>query len=216
MPPSNASMQAMRVLVLLKNPLALMAFLLMGLSMMAGFMVIPNIAGHLQQNWHVPRDHLAFLYFCGGLVSFFGMRLSGAWVDKASATIVSVVFTTTLIIAIAAGFVFYPNPIPVVVIFIVFMASMTGRTVAAQTLVSKVPLPEVRAAFMSINSAVTHIASSMGAFYSSLILVDDSSGHLLHIDIVGITAIGISLLVPPLFYLTERRLKRVHMDHHSA
>jgi len=46
--------------------LALQSYAILGLSMMAGFMIIPNIAAHLQINLGYPRDKLGLLYFCGG------------------------------------------------------------------------------------------------------------------------------------------------------
>jgi predicted MFS family arabinose efflux permease len=195
------------LLAMLRSKLALMSYAFMGVTMMAGFMIIPNIAAHLQFNIGYPRADLGFLYFCGGLCSFFSMRAVGWLVDKTSATKTILVLTAMIITAVGSGFVWYPSPLPVVVIFILFMVSMSGRMVAAQTLSSKIPRPEQRGAYMSIQSSITHFASATGAYYASLILVQDGD-KLANMPIVGITAIALSLLLPPLFWWVERNVSR--------
>lgn len=193
------------LLAMLRSKLALMSYAFMGVTMMAGFMIIPNIAAHLQFNIGYPRADLGFLYFCGGLCSFFSMRAVGWLVDKTSATKTIFVLTAMIITAVGSGFVWYPSPLPVVVIFILFMVSMSGRMVAAQTLSSKIPRPEQRGAYMSIQSSITHFASAAGAYYASLILVQDGD-KLLNMPIVGLTAIGLSLLLPVLFWSVEKAI----------
>lgn len=194
---------------LLTLPTARASYGFMALSMMAGFMIIPNISAHLQLNLHYPREHLGILYLCGGAISFFGMRAAGNFLDHNSATKASALFTGLLILAIASGFVFYPNAVPVVVVFMCFMLSMSGRNVCGQTLSSKVPDPAHRGAYMSIQSSVTHLASAVGAYLSSLILIEED-GVLHHMATVGVVAIILSLSVPFLFYYVESRLKRAY------
>lgn len=192
---------------LLRLPLARASYGFMALSMMAGFMIIPNISAHVQLNLGYPREHLGLLYLCGGAVSFFGMRAAGGYMDRHSATHASALFTGLLILTIGAGFVWYPNPVPVMAVFIGFMLAMSARNVCAQTLSSKIPEPAHRGAYLSIQSSVTHLASAVGAYLSSVILVEED-GALLHMPAVGAIAIGLSLMVPLLFHYVESRLKR--------
>lgn len=190
---------------MLRKKLAVLSYSMMAISMMSGFMIIPNIATHLQLNLHYPREQLGLLYFCGGILSFFGMRLAGSWMDRTSATLVSSVFTGLLILVLLFGFVFYPTPIPMLLLFSGFMVAMSGRSVTAQTLSSKVPAAAERAAYMSVQSAVTHFASALGAYYSSLILVEQD-GVLLGVPTLAMTAICLSLLIPFIFAYVEKRV----------
>ncbi|NBX04459.1 MAG: MFS transporter [Alphaproteobacteria bacterium] len=190
----------------LRNPTALSAFAFMGLSMMSGFMIIPNFSAHLQMNLDYPREHLGILYFCGGLISFFSMRWVGKWIDRTSATHAAVGSTALFILVTCVGFIWYPNPIPAVVIFVTFMVSMSSRSVAAQTLASKVPRPDERGSYMSLQSSVTHLSSAIGAFLSSQILTHSADNRLIGVDRLGIMAIAVSIIVPFLFYFTEKRL----------
>ncbi len=194
------------LLNMLRLPLPLISYGFMFMIMMAGFMIIPNIAAHLQMNIGFPREKLGLLYFMGGTISFFGMRASGWITDKTSSTLVICLFAIMLVIAIGTGFVWYPTPIPVILIFVMFMVAMSGRMVAAQTLCSKIPAPYERASYMSVQSAVTHLGSACGAYYSSLILVE-KNGKLLHMPVIGLTAIILSLLAPFLVFNAEKRIK---------
>lgn len=190
---------------MLQSRAAATSYAFIGLTMMAGFMIIPNIAAHLQMNLGYPREKLGLLYLFGGLVSFFGVRIAGWLVDRTSSTVTVSLFSATLIFAILTGYVFFPSPVPVMAIFILFMMSMSGRMVAAQTLSSKIPAPQERGAYMSLQSATMHFSSAFGAYYSSLVLVV-ADGTLQNVPVVGWTAIGLSLLVPLLIWQVERHM----------
>lgn len=182
------------------------------LIMMSAFMIIPNISAHVQLNLGYPREQLGVLYFFGGLLSFFGMRASGIITDKTSSTMVACLFTASFVATVSLGFVWFENQIPVVVIFVVFMVSMSGRMVAVQALSSKIPAPHERGAFTSIQSAVMHMGSAIGAYYSSRVLIEEH-GKLLHMDDIGMHAIALSLLVPVLIGVVEYRLRKQHAVH---
>lgn len=193
------------ILDCLKNPAALATFGYMSLAMMAGFMIIPNVSAHLQMNMQYPRADLGILYFCGGAVSFFSMRLVGRWVDRYEATPVALVATLLLAVVIAYGFIWYKHTMPAL-IFVGFMLAMTSRNVAGQTLSSKVPSPRERGSFMSLQSSMMHLGSALGAFLSSQLLTHTADGRLAGIENVGAVAIGISCCVPLLFSFTEARV----------
>ncbi len=199
----------LKILVsIVKSRVALATFTYMGLAMLSGFMIIPNISAHLQFNLSYPRDGLGMLYFFGGLVSFFGLRIAGKLTDKVGAGKVTISATAILIFAIFTGFVHYHNPMPVVVVFILFMLGMTSRNVCGQTVSSKVPPPQERAAFASVQSSIVHIFSAGGSFLASLMLTESAEHHLNGIENVGMLAIIIALLVPPLVIYVDRHVKR--------
>lgn len=197
--------RAAAMLQCLRSTKAQAGLAMMACSMLAGFMLIPNIAAHLQMNLGFPRENMALLYLSGGMFSLVGMRLVGKWVDRYSATRVAIAATMLLVCAMYVGFVDYPSPIPVIVIFTCFMLAMSGRNVAAQSLSTRIAAPHERAGYMSVQSSVTHLAMAVGASVSSLILVE-KDGQLLGVSTLGIMAILISSGVPFLFAFVERRL----------
>jgi len=197
-----------RLIACCKNPAALSAFAYTGLAMMASFLIIPNISAHVQMNMNYPREQLGLLYLCGGVVSFFTTRIVGRWIDKSSATQVSIASTLLFMAVVILGFIFYHHAIPVLLLFIGFMVASSSRNIAAQTLSSKVPAANERGGFMSLLSACTHLCSAAGAFLSSIMLSHSVDDHLDGIEHVGMVSIAISCVVPFLFYYTESHIRR--------
>ena len=85
---------------------------------------------------------------------------------------------------------------------------MNFRMAPYQTLISKVPAPRERASFMSLMSATQHLSTSAGAVFSSVVLSTGEDGALVGMPTLGILAMAVAALVPPLFWLVERRVAR--------
>ncbi len=201
-------------LKVLKNTLtdkvSLGAFAFMGLFFMSAFMIIPNIATHVQFNMGFPRGDMGLLYLCGGAVSFFGMIIAGKMTDKYGTTNVTLLSVVLMSILVIAFLVFYKVvQIPVIILFTLFMVFASARNVSGQTLSSKVAKPTERAGFASLQSSVVHLSCAIGAFASSLILTGDET-HINNIEYVGIISILISFLAFYILFKTERALKARH------
>ena len=190
------------------RPVVILAYLSLGLAMMSAFSLIPNISPHLQQNLHLPREKLGMLYLVGGAVSFLSMRLTGRIVDRIGAFRVNTIGVLGFAAIVWAAFVLPEPPMPLALVFACFMVAQTTRNVALTTLLSKVPAPHERAGFMSVQSAVQHLASAAGAFLSSRILHDGPEGAVLGMPELAMFAIVMSLLTPPIVWAVERRIAR--------
>ena len=218
--------------------LAWLALSTTALVMMGSFALIPTIAGYLDANLEFPKAMLKLLYFAGGLVTIFTIRRAGRIVDRLGAFPVSVVGTLVLCSVIWFGFVVYDRadtaalvhaaaggplditvrvggaslPLaalaPMVVLFVGFMFSMSIRNVAQGATMTKVPRPQQRAAFMSLQSAVQHFASAAGALLSSLLLRDGPDGMLVGMPRVAGTSIFLAACVPWLLRQVERGIAR--------
>lgn len=199
---------------LLKTPIVLTSYLLVVVSMAMAFFVIPNFSAHYQLNLDFPRAHLGFLYFFGGIVSFFGMRIVGAWLDKSSATRISIYATALAVIVLLAGFIYFPmggfgTEIIPIIISVSFMLAMTTRNICTQTLFSKIPPPEYRGAYNSLQNALVHFSQAGAAWVAAKMLVEQD-GRLLHVDHVGWLSLGFALAIPVFIYAIEKNLKKVH------
>lgn len=190
-----------------KNPTTLLALWMSATLMMSNFVLIPNISAYVQFNLGYPRERLGLLYLVGGTVSFFMLRLVGRLVDRFGSLRVGAVGTAFNIITVYLGFFAYRPSIPVLAIFISFFIANSTRNVPNSALASKVPSPLERARFMSIQSAVQHMASAVGAFISSQMLAERDDHVLVGIDRVAMTSMCLSLLFPVLLGLVEARVK---------
>jgi len=192
---------------LLRNRDVQISYMMSALVMMGGFILIPNISAYVQQNLEYPRAFVGRIYFFGGIISFITLRLAGPRVDKFGAFRVGAVGAVLGVLFTYIGFVDYPYWLPIPLLFMGFMMANGLRNVAYNTLTSRVPSNAVRARFMSLQSAVGHMASALGAFLSSKILVDLPDGKLGGMEHVAMLSILMTLMVPPMLLVVERRIR---------
>ena len=176
------------------------------LVMGASFVIIPNISPYLIYNLGYPRAQLGLLYLVGGAVSFVAMRGVGLLVDKRGSAAVATFGSLFVATIVYAGFANVPPLLPVMLIFVLFMLGMAFRNVAYNTLTTKVPRPPERARFASIQSAVQHLASAIGAFASAQFLTELPDHKLIGVDKTAYVSIVVSVCLVPLFWAVERRI----------
>jgi predicted MFS family arabinose efflux permease len=171
-----------------------------------GFAVIPNLSAYLQQNLGYPRERLGLLYLVGGIVSFVAMRIGGAVVDRRGSVAVTAAGTTLMVTVLAIGFL-PPRPlVPILVVFVGFMLANAIRSVAINTLSSRVPFPTERARFMSAQSAAQHLAAATGAVVSAILLTEEPGGQLAGMSRVAAFAMVLAAAVPFFIAAVSRRV----------
>ncbi len=185
----------------------LLSYLMTAVTMAAGFAIIPNIPSYLLGNLGFPQRWYGLLYAAGGAVSFLTLRVAGRLVDRLGSFRVVLVGSIALGVVLWVGFVRYVPGLPVVALFMAFMLAMAFRNVGYNTLTSKVPNPDERARFMSIQSAVQHFASAAGAFVSARLLWELPGGGLGGMPRVALVSIGLTGLLPFLVAAVERRVR---------
>lgn len=194
-------------LALLRRPTVLASYAMTAAVMMAGFLVIPNISAFLQYNLSYPRSGLGALYMFGGVTSFLALRVAGRLVDRYSSFRVSVFSALAVMAVMEFGFAHPAEWLSVPVLFVSFMLAMSFRNVAYNTLTSKVPGPTERARFLSFQSAVQHLSSSIGAILSTVVLSTTPDGRLVHMAELAYLSIALTVLIPPLTRWVECRVK---------
>ena len=176
--------------------------------MSSAFLVIPVITPYLVFNLHFPARDLKWIYMIGGALSFVVLRIIGALVDRYGSTRLATFGTAVFLLVSWLSFVNYDARIPITPLLVLFMVGMNFRMAPYQTLISKVPAPRERASFMSLMSATQHLSTSAGAVFSSVVLSTGEDGALVGMPTLGILAMAVAALVPPLFWLVERRVAR--------
>jgi predicted MFS family arabinose efflux permease len=191
---------------LLRRPVVVLSLLATGVLMMAQFAIVPNIAAYWQFNLGYPRERLGLLFVAGGLVSFGTMRVGGWLADRAGPALTMASGTALYVGVLLAAFVF-PGRAPALALFVAFMAASSFRMVPLQALSSRVPGPEERARFMSVQSAVQHMAAATGAFAAASTLRELPGGRLGGMGAVASAAAALASAVPLLAWLVESRLR---------
>jgi predicted MFS family arabinose efflux permease len=186
-----------------------LSYTMTAIVMMGGFLIIPNVSAYVQYNLGFPRARLQWLYGLGGLASFVATRYGGRVVDRFGS------FRTGtagafLLLAMMFGFFVVPGLVgwrpPVTPFFVGFMLGLGIRNVSYNTLTTKVPEARERARFLSIQSAVQHAATTLGAFVAAQMLSEGPDGSLRGMVRVAALSMALTAMVPPLLRAVERRV----------
>ncbi|MBV8680711.1 MAG: MFS transporter [Aquitalea sp.] len=165
---------------LLSNPRHVRAFALTFIMMVSHMMVIPFISPVLVANHAIAPQQIAWIYMAGGAATFFTSRRIGKLADRygkhqlfrimALFSMLPILFVTHLP---AISF------IAIVAFFPVFMVALSGRMIPMQALLTTVPEPQRRGAFLSINSAIQSMGNGCGAWLGGLLLSSGAGGTIM-------------------------------------
>jgi predicted MFS family arabinose efflux permease len=181
---------------LLTNGRHMNAFVLTFVMMTSQMLVIPFISPVLVANHAVPPAHLAWIYMGGGAATFFTARWVGQLADRYGT--VRVFRIAVIVSSLPILFLTHMPQIPFVLIllfFPIFMVLVSSRIIPMQALMTTVPEPQFRGAFLSANSAVQALGTGCGAWLGGLMLSSSASGQIIGYGTVGWVAIGLLVLV---------------------
>jgi MFS transporter, DHA1 family, inner membrane transport protein len=159
------------------------------------FLLIPMLAPFAVKNMGMLTTDLKFMYLIGGVLTVITARLFGVLTDKFGGRHVYAGICALSVIPIYfythSGVVSFPLYIA---IGAVFMSLISGRMIPAMTLTSNVPEAHQRGQFIGILNSVRALATALGSLVVGLVVVENSSGKLIHFDQVGRIAIIVSLI----------------------
>lgn len=213
---ARSGVPAVKVVALLQRRVVQISYLTTAVVMMGSFLIVPNISAYLQQNLGYPRDRLWLLYLIGGLVSLVTLRVAGPLVDRFGSFRVGSAGSAILLATLYAGFAHYQPWLPVSALFVLFMLANSSRNVAYNTLTSRVPENPVRARFMSLQSAIQHMAAAAGAFLSSQLLSNRPDGTLGGMEEAAWLSFGLTAVLPALLYALEKQVQAKAAAHALA
>lgn len=189
-----------------KRPVVWLSFAAIGTTMAGAFSLIPIFSPYFTNNRGYVEAQIKWLYITGGVASFAAMRVAGIVSDRRGTVGPALVGTVIATIVLLDTFVLGSTRISAWVFFPAFMTAMAIRNVSFSTVSTKVPAPYERAAFMSWQSVVQHLASSFGAFVGSAVLTTGVGGRLGGLDRLAWLAIVLMGLLPFLLVALERRV----------
>ncbi|PXX48770.1 MFS transporter [Aquitalea magnusonii] len=156
------------------------AFGLTFIMMVSHMMVIPFISPVLVANHGIAPQQIAWIYMAGGAATFFTSRRIGRLADRYGKHQLFRIMALFSMLPIL--FVTHLPQIPflaVVAFFPVFMVALSGRMIPLQALLTTVPEPQRRGAFLSVNSAIQSLGNGCGAWLGGLLLSAGSGGQIL-------------------------------------
>lgn len=186
--PKQSQFKSLKEVLLKKDHMA--PFIFMVFLMFGGFTIIPFLSPFLVSNVGLAVDELPYIYFFGGLFTFFTSRLIGKLADRFGKLKVYQIISILAIIPIVLVVTLTKTSLPIVlVITTVFMILVSGRMVPAFAMVTSAVEPRIRGSFMSVNSAIQQIASGAASYVAGLILVQTSDQQFLNYELVGMISV---------------------------
>ena len=196
------------VLHLLKTvsePRYLLAFSATILLSTGGFMLMPFASAFSTHNLGVLVDQLPLLYGITGVFSMIFGPLTGKLSDKIGKFQVFCIGTLLTAVTVAIYTNLGLTPFVLVVIINVFMfIGVSSRMIGSSALMTAIPQPQDRGAFMSINSSVQQISGGIGAAVAGLIVTQTSSGALLHYSRLGyVVMIAMAITLVMMYFVNK-------------
>jgi predicted MFS family arabinose efflux permease len=185
----------------------LIGFATTALLTMGGFMLMPYSTLFVVHNVGIAVSQLSVVYLITGLVSAVMGPLIGRARDAfgkfrvfafgCAATIVMVLIYTRL------------SNVPLwslIVISSLLQIGIFSRMISSSALMSALPRPADRGAYMSISSSLQQLSGGLAAMLGGMVVAQASDGRLLHFEVLGDVLVCTTLLSFTLMYFVNRRV----------
>src|SRR5262249_37288763 len=175
----------------LAQPAQLRAYAFMIMLVMGSFTIAPHFSDYIVHNVGRSKDELAYVYLCGGLLTFVTLPLIGRFADRfgkrnvfrpmAVSTLLTLLVLTNLPVA---------PLVPVLVVTTLYWIFTSGRWVPAMAMITSSALPHYRGSFMSVNASVQQLACGLAAVVAGVVIGEAEGGELTGYALAGIIAAG--------------------------
>jgi predicted MFS family arabinose efflux permease len=193
----------------LSNTYYIRAFLATVLLATGGFMLMPFSSAFLVNNVKILEAELPVVFMVTGIFSIITGPLIGKLSDKTGK------FKMFLFGSILSAImvVCYTN-LPVAQVWVVVLvnsilfAGISSRMISSSALLTAVPAPQDRGAFMGINSSIQQISGGIASVVSGLIVQQPGKGEpLLYFDTVGYVVVGTMVVCAIMMYYIDKHIK---------
>lgn len=173
-----------------------------------GFMLMPFASKFSVNNLGVTMDSLPLVYLVTGCAALF----IGPLVGRASDSVGPFrIFTVGTLLA-SATVVFYTHlgktPLAeVIAVNVVLFIGIFSRMIPSQSMMSALPAPKDRGAYMAISSAVQQLSGGVASVVAGFIVVEAADESLQHFDRVGYVVVAASVITWTLMLLIQRTLR---------
>lgn len=178
----------------LTHPDHLRAFGLVVTLMVGGFLVIPYISPYVVSNVGVTEQNLPLLYVVGGGLTLVTSPAIGRLADRfGKFPVYRLVAPFSAVMMLVITHLPRASLWAAVAASALMMVGNAGRMVVAMAMVTSCVEPRRRGSFMSLNSAVQHLAAGLGSLAGGSILGRAADGTLVGYGLVGWLAFAVTL-----------------------
>lgn len=206
--PIDAHLQHRRSASMLRNIVAIVsnrkyirAFLTTFFLATGGFMLMPFSSPFLVYNVGIDEAHLAFVFLSAGMGTFIFGPIFGRLSDLFGKFKIFAVGS----MASAVLVYFYTHlgqqPLPVVIaLYTLLMVAVSSRMSSSVALISAVPDPSQRGAFMNINSSVQQVSGGIATLIAGRVLLQNADKSFANFSTLGYITIATLLICVALMH----------------
>jgi predicted MFS family arabinose efflux permease len=185
----------------------LIGFITTAMLTIGGFLLMPYSTLFLVHNVGIEVEQLSVVYLVTGLVSAF----MGPVLGRASDTFGKFrvfAFGCAMTIVMVQIYTRMSN-VPLwtlITISALLQIGIFSRMISSSALMSALPKPADRGAYMSISSSLQQMSGGLAAMLGGLVVKEVDNGPLLHFDVLGDVLVCTTLLSFVLMYFVNRRV----------
>jgi predicted MFS family arabinose efflux permease len=192
----------------ISKPNYLLAYASSMILMLAVWMILPFNATFITNNAGISMSQLTILYLVSGIATFIAAPFIGKMCDRFGKFKVLLVGSAISLIIIPYYTSLGPTALWLMMILnIVFFVAILSRMISVSSLITGIPEPQDRGAFMSVNSSIQQIAGGLAAGAAGLIVVQSGGGSILHYNILGFYIMATIVVLVPVTYFVNRLVK---------
>ncbi len=191
------------------NTTHIRAFMATVLLATGGFMLMPFGSAFSIHNLGLTMKQLPVLYGITGVSSILFGPLLGKLADRIGKFNLFFVGTVISIAMVAIYTQLHFTPLWVVVLLnIVLFVGISSRMISSMALISAIPKPHDRGAFMAINSAIQQLSGGVAAALAGVIVVKTKSGYLEHYPELGYVVMVSMIIALIMMFAVNEHLKK--------
>ncbi|MBC7742528.1 MAG: MFS transporter [Bdellovibrionaceae bacterium] len=191
------------------KPRYLFAFATTALLSTGGFMLMPFGSAFTVHNLGIHIEKLPMLYLITGICTIFVGPLVGRASDKFGKL---KTFNFGALLSIIMVFIYTGLGISslstAVIVNTILFVGIFSRMIPSQALMSAIPDPSSRGAFMAVSSSLQQISGGVASVVAGLIVAEEVGGRILHFDILGYIVIGTIVITMIMMYSINRLIQR--------
>ncbi len=193
----------------ISNKLYLKAFGATILLATGGFMLMPFGSAFGINNLGISMEQLPLLYMITGIFSIGIGPLAGKFSDSIGKFRMFVIGSVISIVMVLIYCNLGVTPLWIVIVInVILFAGIMARIIPSSALLTAIPEPQDRGAFMGINSSIQQISGGVAAAVAGMIVVQTSSGKLENYDILGYVVVGAMLITMVMVYWLDQLVMR--------
>lgn len=179
-----------RMTVILSERIHLRGLMMSAMLVFAGGCVIPFMAPAMVANVGVPESRLQYIYFAGGLATFFTTPWIGRLSDRYDKLKVLIVLSAASSVVVLILTNLGPVSLPLAMATTAaFMVAMSGRFSPAMAMLTNAIDSRYRGGFMAVNSAVQQASSALANYVAGTLVTAGVGGRLVGYPQVGLIAL---------------------------